>query len=68
MNDNYGTLIEDPDVGLSYVTDYATKKKLYKLPECDICGMVPWSFTGTKDGWDCCKQHASERRERNDND
>lgn len=65
---NYATLLMDDGVGLPYITDVATKKRLYRLPVCDLCGMAPWSFSGNRDGWDCCKQHAAERRERNDNE
>lgn len=65
---NYGTLLMDDGLGLPYITDVATKRRLYRLPTCDLCGMKPWSFTGKKDGWECCAQHRAERRERNDNE
>ena len=64
---NFATLLTDEANGLQYITDVKTRKRLYKLPECGICGMRPWSFSGNTNGWDCCNQHQSERRERNDN-
>ena len=65
---NYGTLKPDPFMGFEYITDRETGKRLYKLDECELCGMRPWSFTGNKDGWACCAQHSAQRRERNDNE
>lgn len=65
---NYATFLMDDGIGLPYITDVATKKRLYRLPVCDLCGMQPLSFTGKKDGWACCEQHAAARCERNDND
>lgn len=65
---NYATLLMDDGIGLPYITDVKAKKRLYKLPACDLCGMRPWSFSGNKNGWACREQHAAARRERNDND
>jgi len=65
---NYATLLMDDGIGLPFITDVATKKRLYRLPTCDLCGMVPYSFSGNKDGWACCAQHDPSKRWVNDND
>lgn len=65
---NYATLLMDDGLGLPYITDVATKKRLYKLPACEICGQVPWVFTIGLTPNHQCRQHDGERRERNDND
>lgn len=64
---NYATLRTDPANGLPYITDIGTQKRLYKLPQCEICGVVPWVFTIGLNPNHACRVHAPERRERNDN-
>ena len=60
---NYGYLILDEECGLPYITDLATGKKLYKLPNCEICGIGTYSFTASATGR--CAHCATP--ERNDN-
>ena len=64
-DNNFSTLIHDESVGLSYITDFATKQRLWKHPNCEVCGIATYSFSTEPQS---CGHHASERRERNDNE
>jgi hypothetical protein len=65
---NFASLRTDESNGLEYITDVATRKRLYKLPQCEICGVTPWVFTVDLSPNHACRVHASDRRERNDNE
>lgn len=65
---NYATLLMDDGLGLPYITDVATKRRLYRLAQCGICGVTPWVFTPDLQPNHTCRVHEAERRERNDNE
>jgi hypothetical protein len=62
---NYATLKLDPESGLHFIVDLQSKQRLYRHPNCDICGIATYSFSTTAPS---CGHHLSERRERNDNE
>ena len=42
---NYGTLDTDEETGLRYIIDFESKRKLFKHPNCEICGIARYSFS-----------------------
>jgi hypothetical protein len=62
---NYATLRTDEATGLKYITDLATGRKLFKHPNCEVCGIGTYSISTAPPA---CEHHAPSRRERNDNE
>ena len=58
---NYGVLRHD-DV-LPYITDLVTKRRLYRHPPCEICGIATYAYSTEPQ---VCREHL--RPERNDNE
>ena len=59
----YATLEMDQATGLEFIIDYQTKRRLYKHPNCEICGIATYSFAMIPPP---CLHHKTP--ERNDND
>jgi hypothetical protein len=40
---NFATLIHDPGAGLDFIVDWRTRERLYKHPNCPLCGVPRYS-------------------------
>ena len=40
---NFATLVHDPEAGLDFITDVETRERLYKHPNCALCGVPRYS-------------------------
>ena len=61
---NYATLVADEVNGVPYITDVATKMRLYKHAPCPICDVSEWRWS--REILPTCKACAAP--ERNDNE
>jgi len=61
---NFATLETDPASGLPFITDVATRDRLYKHPNCGLCGIARYSrYTVLPDCSDECEMHPARRVE-----
>lgn len=63
---NYGHLHRDPESGLLFIVEVGTKRRLYRHPNCDLCGIANYSYSSAARSA-CGSECTGRRKEANSN-